>query len=545
MTLLGGLLEAIGVALVAPILILIIDSESIKSYPYASELLTYFGLIDQKSILISGILFLIFAYIFKFLYLSILYLVQARYIFGLKSFISFRLYQSYIDMPYSKHISSNSAYLIRNISSEVQELVSKFIYPFVLMISEIVVVTLIVMILVLFQPLTALVVGVIVVLSTLAFQFVTKRKLGIWGAKRQENEGLRIKHAQEGLSAIKDIKIYKKENYFLDSYRIRCELSSYYEANQLALIQVPRLWLEFIGVMSLIIVVVISIKLDYDKSVIISSVAFFGAAAFRILPSANRVLNSLQSTKYAESVLNLIVGEIGKITKLNKLEVTPLDIGLVNVSYAHENSTSLLLKNINLDIPFGSCIGIVGESGSGKSTLIDIISGLISPNSGYIKINNVCYKNTSLLSISGIGYVQQQILLIDDTLLANIALGVDNEEVDFKKLNRVIDLAGLRPLVADSPLGVNLIVGERGVKLSGGQRQRIGIARALYNDSSVLIFDEATSALDEVNEALVMDSIFDLKGEKTIILIAHRISTLKFCDQIFKIDNGNLIKFKT
>jgi ABC-type multidrug transport system fused ATPase/permease subunit len=297
---------------------------------------------------------------------------------------------------------------------------------------------------------------------------------------------------------------------------------------------------------SLLIFILISSYNSYSS--VLPIIGVFVAAAFRMLPSINRIMSSLQTFKYFESSLEILYDEKKSlkaeyVDKKNNFEYKfDNNIKLDNVDFSFDNPNKLILNNLCLEINKGDYIGIIGTSGSGKSTLIDLILGLIQPTSGKIKIDNFELSNNSFNWSKLIGYVPQTIFLTDDSILNNIAFGVAESEIDFSLVNRILKETQLFSFINSLEDGLLTMVGERGVRLSGGQRQRIGIARALYSSPEILILDEATSALDSDTEALILDELLRFKRNKTIIVIAHRLSTLTNCDKIIEISNGVIVK---
>jgi len=266
------------------------------------------------------------------------------------------------------------------------------------------------------------------------------------------------------------------------------------------------------------------------------------AAAFRMIPSINRILAALQNLKYYSSSIDVISKELFDSPIIEKNKPSSFEfnnkITVDNLDFSYKKKK--ILEGINLDIEIGETIGIVGESGSGKSTLVDLLNGLLKPTKGTIKVDNRNIEEFITSWQLSIGYVGQEIFLIDDTIKANIAFGIEEEKIDHNKINQVLKASQLSKFISELENGVETMVGDRGIQLSGGQRQRIGIARALYHNPSVLIFDEATASLDDQTEKQVMKSIYNLKQNKTMIIIAHRISTLNQCDKIYEIQHGQI-----
>jgi ABC-type multidrug transport system fused ATPase/permease subunit len=316
------------------------------------------------------------------------------------------------------------------------------------------------------------------------------------------------------------------------------------ERKQLTLSQIPRLWLETIGVIGLAMLIGAVVFRSGRPADVLPTVGLFAAAAFRVIPSANRLMTSLQFIRYSDAVVVLIGRELLGVDNASKVETLPVsflrEIILEGVSYSYPSSKSPTIKNINITIKRGECIGLIGPSGAGKSTLVDILLGLLIPNQGSINVDGINIKNRLRGWQDLIGYVPQSIFLTDDTLAGNIAFGLADDDISENAIWAAVRLAQLESFVESLPDGIQTYVGERGIRLSGGQRQRIGIARALYHNPQVLVFDEATSALDSKTEGGVMDAITALKKVRTIIIIAHRLSTIENCDVVYSMSNGSI-----
>jgi ATP-binding cassette, subfamily B, bacterial PglK len=546
LTLIGTVLETAGIGLVIPAIALMADPNITDKYPALTPIFKALGNPSHALLVIYGVSLLLSSYVIKALYLAFLSWKQSQYIYAIKAHLSQSLFEQYVRSPYEFHLQQNSGHLIRNITIEVEQLVIRVLIPGVLLVTEFLVIVAIAALLFFIQPAGALVLFSVMGLAMYGFQRVTQNHLIKWGTERQHHEGYRIQKAQEGLGGIKDVKLLGKESNFINTYGKHTLNASLVERKQYALSNIPRLWLETIGVLGLTLLVVVALENTGSPSDVIPIIGLFAAAAFRILPSANRILNSVQSLKYADAVIGLILKEFelkqdsstfeGKAIKFNH------QLELRNVSYAYPKASGNSLNNITLSIQKGESVGLIGTSGAGKSTLVDVLLGLITSSSGEVLIDGQNINESMRSWQNLIGYVQQSIFLTDDTLRRNIAFGLNDDEIDDGLVNQAVQAAQLDQFVQDLPDGINTFVGERGVRLSGGQRQRIGIARALYHNPPVLVFDEATSALDNETEAEVMESIKSLKGSRTMIIIAHRLSTIEHCDKVFRLERGQLVQ---
>jgi ABC-type multidrug transport system fused ATPase/permease subunit len=346
---------------------------------------------------------------------------------------------------------------------------------------------------------------------------------------------------------VKDIKMLGREKYFLDQFSLHNEAVANIGKRQNVMQSLPRLWLEWLAIFGLAAMVLSMLLRDKPLEALVPTLGLFAAAAFRLMPSVNRILGAIQGLRYAQPVIDTLYAEVrmlgGNSRPASNLPVRFLkSIHLKDISFSYNEASVKTLSDINLTIVHGSTIGFVGSSGAGKSTLIDIILGLLAPTNGQVLVDG-CDIQTGLSCWQNqIGYVPQSIYLTDDTLRRNVAFGIPEDRIDNQAVQSAVKIAQLTDYIARLPDGLDTMVGERGIRLSGGQRQRIGIARALYHDPEVLVLDEATSALDVMTEGEVIDEVKALRGTKTILIIAHRLTTHSGCDKIYRIKQGHLVE---
>jgi len=366
--------------------------------------------------------------------------------------------------------------------------------------------------------------------------------------KRQSQEVNRIKSAQQGLSGIKEVKLHSFEKVFSGFFTNSTHISLNSGMKQTTLQGMPKIFFELLTVLSISLLIFILYTSGINSSELISILGVFALAAFKLLPSVSRLVTNFQALKFAGPVIKKIEDELKLELITSKEDIEePIELKeklvIDNISFKYEGSEAAAIKDIKFDINIGQSIGIIGSSGAGKSTLVDIILGLLLPTKGIIKIDDANLDLNNLASWQkNIGYVSQNIYLLDDTFKNNIGFGLSADEIDEHKLNNAIKLSQLDQFIKTLPNGVNTSVGESGVRISGGQKQRIGIARALYHNPSILVLDEATSALDNETERSVMGAINKIQGDKTIIIIAHRLSTVQNCDLIIELDNGSILR---
>ena len=522
-----------------------VDASFISQYPELNFVFSFLGNPTHEQLIIGGMITLVGVYLIKVLFLSFLAWKQAGFCYGLQADLSGHLYSGYMDSSFTFHLQRNSSQLIHNIIVEINN-ITNAIQQALLLMSEVLVLIGIMVLLLFVNPLgTTTVMGVLAVVGWM-FYAMTKTWTLRWGAARQFHEGRRLLHSQQGLGGVKDIKLLGREDEFVSQFKTHTREAASVAQRQHAVQQLPRLWLELIAVVGLTILITTIIIKENSIETLLPTVGLFAAAAFRLLPSVNRILGAIQSIRYVSPVIDTISSEFKLVSSnINNSVNTPLQfnksINIDNVSYRYPEAVCDSLNSVNITIPHGASVGFFGGSGSGKSTLIDIILGLITPEDGVLKVDGVDIDSNLRGWQDQIGYVPQSIFLTDDTLRRNVALGIAEDKIDDKLVSKAIYLAQLEFFVNELPDKLETIVGERGDRLSGGQLQRIGIARALYHDPSVLVLDESTSALDGETENAVMRVIRSLQGKKTIIIVAHRLSTLEHCDFLFCLEKGTLV----
>jgi len=539
----GMFLEVFGLGLIIPLITIILDPELINDTFGISYIKEYLGDISHNQFLYYSLFSIIFVYILKTLFLIFLAFKQNTFLSNLYAQLSIKLFNHYLDQEYSFHLKKNSSLLIKNIQVEVNlfrsyctSLVSLFI-EFALLVS--IIVTLIYI-----EPFGALVVGVFFTFFSMLVIEFSKKNLKFWGKKREKLDESISKNILEGFGGIKEILILGRKKFFNNIFSNNNFLRAKILRNYLTTSQIPRYLLEIIAVFGIVGFIFLMIQQDKDVDELLTILGVFVAATFRMIPSFNRIVSAFQNMKYYTSSIDLLYNEfkskesfknescksLKKINFSNKIKIN-------NLYFKYEPENDYILENLNLIINKGDCIGIIGSSGSGKSTLASLITGLFRPESGSISVDGFNISKNIRSWQNKIGYVPQSIYLTDDSIINNIALGVSTEKINYNSINRSINAAQLTNLVDSLDDGLNTNVGERGVKLSGGQVQRIGIARALYNDPELLILDEATASLDSETESDFMEAVGFLKGSKTLIIISHKMSTLKDCNQIFKIED--------
>lgn len=461
------------------------------------------------------------------------------------------LYSSYLKKDYLFYTKINSSELIKQIATEVSRVTDNILQPFVQINARLFSVSFISILIFLYDPIISISgLLIFVFIYFILFVFVRK-KLLINGINISKVSRKRFVLMNEGFGSIKDVIILNRQENFVKQFKESGAIFSEAYGSSNTLYNVPRYIMEFI-VYSGMVVLIISLLYfsNGDMTKTISTLAVFGVAAFKLLPSFQQIYSSLAQIRSNLSALSEIQNDVIQARKQDmkiELENSYMEYGnddliLENVSFRYPEKKLNTINEINIKIPRQGVIGIVGSSGAGKSTLLDILLGLLKPNSGKFLCGNkeVNFNNIKQWQ-KKIGYVPQNIFLKDGNIIENIAFGLPESQIDMKKINRAIDLAQLDDWIKDIPKGLLTEIGEKGVQISGGQKQRIGIARALYSDIDYLFFDEATSALDGKTEELIMNAIEKLSESKTIVMIAHRLNTVRNCDIIYMLDHGSVV----
>jgi ABC-type multidrug transport system fused ATPase/permease subunit len=543
--LIGMVLETLGIGLVVPALALMRQSDLGARYPSLAPWLIRLGNPSHEQLVVAGMLVLVGVYAVKALFLSLLAWRQAHFVFGFQISLSQRLFAGYLRQPYTFHLQRNSAQLLRNAIGQVGEIVTVSGQG-LLLVTETLVLLGISALLLSVEPLGAVLVFGTFGLAGWGFHRLTRRHILRWGEARQLHEGLRIQHFQQGLGGAKDVKLLGRESEFLALYQLHNVGSARVGERQYTVQALPRLFLELLAVTGLAALVLVMIGQGKPVETLVPTLGLLAAAAFRFMPSANRIIGAVQSVRYAVPVINSLYDELRLADAApapQHSEPLPFRSALTldQVSFRYPSADALVLRGISLSIPRGASVGFIGASGAGKSTLVDVILGLLGPASGRVEVDGIDIQAHLRGWQDQIGYVPQSVYLTDDTLRRNVAFGLPDEKIDEAAVWRALHSAQLVEFVNDLPGGLDTVVGERGIRLSGGQRQRIGIARALYHDPPVLVLDEATSSVDTATERGIMDAVRALHGEKTILVVAHRTSTVEHCDRLFCLYRGRVV----
>lgn len=551
--LIGIVLETLSIGMVVPALGILMSESYFEEFPFLHNFLDFLGNPSHEVLIFVGLSGLAGAFLLKNIFLFFQFQCQGTFVFSAQREIALNLFNLYLRRDYLFHLRTNSSKLLRNLTTEVSLYCSYFLMPLLNLLTESLVILAILSLIFYVEPQGT--VFLVIFLVTLVFLFVkvTNRVVGSWGQKRLVAEEGKLKHLSQGLGGIKEILLSGKLEFFLRRFHVPNKVAGLMHKREYIFQYVPKLGVEVIAIFGLVFMCSYLILQDKSSQEVTHMLGLIATAGFRMIPSFSRILNNLQSIRYGKPGVDTLVQEFKesattlepnhKTTQLgsqNRLTFTK-DIQLENISFSYAKEEDEVLKNINLMISQGEIIGLAGESGSGKSTLVNLFLGLIQPSNGELRVDN---KKLDCSNFSDwqrmIGYVPQEIYLLDDSLRRNIAFGLDDEVINDARILEVIRLSQLEDLLKNDSEGLDLVLGERGVRLSGGQRQRIGIARALYHDPQILVLDEATSALDVKTEREVLNTFTPFQGKKTILVIAHRETSLEMCSRIFDMRNGNI-----
>lgn len=547
----GTALELLGVSSVQPLINAIMDRDTPMESRGGIYTLVYntFHLTSSTQLILVLMGGLIVIYIVKNVYLVFMYRCQYKYIYSNMRSLSTRMMRSYLSRPYSYFIEKSSAELLRNINQDTADFFG-VIQASVQLCTEGLVVAAIIVYLFIQDKSITVSVGVLLALLILVFQRIYKKRLLRKGEENRGYEAEVNKWIQQAFGGIKEVKVMNREDFFFREYdkayqgRVRSEYTYH------TMVSIPKPVIEAAAMCSMLAASMIKIASGVNLNYFIPTLSIFVVAAMRLLPSFNRITEYMGTIAYQMPAVTAIYDHLKEIEKddraekrkaeSDEVEKLPLRdaIHIRDVAFQYPNSDHLVLNGVNMEIHRNTSVAFIGQSGAGKTTLADLIMGVLAPTKGSILADD----RDIFRSLPGwhrtIGYVPQNIYLLDDTIEANIAFGIPKEEISGERIQKAVERAQLSDTIADLPDGIQTVVGERGIRFSGGQRQRIGIARALYMDPEVLVLDEATSALDNETEAAVMEAIDALHGEMTLIIIAHRLSTIRNCDVIYQIGDG-------
>lgn len=551
--LIGGLLETAGVSLILPLLSAILDRDSFAANEIVIYFMNLFHFNDINSFIYLLLAALIFMYVFKAVYLLFSTYAQSRFVNRNRCRCTTNLLSQYLHRPYEYYLYAETSTILRTIYGDMDNIFNLLLQCMNLAAELVVSVCLGIFLLIMDFKMMCVVVGLLLGVTIFVTKVVKPRLNSIGEAAREEQAGL-YKWILQSVTGIKDVKVHDKMDYFTERYRGNASAYADYQVKNNVLTNLPRLLIETVAIVGILLYVGVSMAAGVEMASLLPLISAFALAAMRLLPSVNRVNTYMANIAYYESALNYIYENVDtqSLSRQEELDAHRLEnanttsislkeeIVLKDITFAYPNTDKKIFDRADMKIPVGKSVGVVGASGAGKTTVVDVLLGLLELQDGKITSDGTDIFENYSAWLSHVGYIPQTIYMLDDSIRNNIAFGVKEEEIDDARVWEVLEQAQMKNFVEELPDKLDSQIGERGVRISGGQRQRLGIARALYHDPELLIFDEATSALDNDTETAIMEAIDTLHGQKTMVIIAHRLRTIENCDMIYEVKDGKI-----
>lgn len=553
MTVVGALLETLGVSIIIPLVSAFLSPDQLMENRYVKPIVLFLHIETSEQLLILISAAVIVIYILKNAYMLLLSYVRVKFSVKVKRELSIKMMNSYMEREYSFFLGVNSADILRGVGYDVSGVQDILFQLFRIMADGLTALCICVFIIrtdVVMAVSIIFLMGISLGLLLLVFRSRMKRI----GDYYRECTAQVNKYLYEAFQGIKDVIVFHKEPYFIGKYAVSFTNQQTAEVSKTIAAESPAYFIEAIFVSGLITVVGVKMIAGSDTAVFVPQLSAFAIAAFRILPSIGKISAGFNQLICSCPALNAAYGNLKEVEAYknesrvqrgsvkNGENIFKSEIAIRNMYWKYPNSERYVIEDLNLTIRKGKSVALIGESGAGKSTMADIMLGLLVPDRGDIEVDHVSIYEIMDSWKATIGYVPQAVFLTDDTIRHNIAFGVDEKDIDEDKIRYVVEKAQLADTIAALPNGLDTVLGERGTRFSGGQRQRVAIARALYNDPDILILDEATAALDNDTENAIMEAIDALQGYKTLVIIAHRLTTIRNCDEIYEIRDGKAIR---
>ena len=547
----GGILEMCSVSLVIPFMNAMLDPEAFMKKWYAQVICNILKLDSARNLLLVVALGMAAIYILKNAYLLFESNIQYRFVYGNMLSMQRKILANYLKRPYEYYLTVDSGEVLRVVNDDIKE-AFMLLMTIIVFLTEFIVSLMLVIAIFIISPFVTIFMAITLLLMILLITSVVRPLLKKAGSTRQKSLAGINKLLIQIIQGIKEIKVTNSEEFFKSSYAKngRTYVNSMCRYSILGVL--PRTIIEAVSMSAMFIVIALMIYGGGNFVAIIPTVSAIAVAALRLLPAANKMSSALGNVAFYEPALDKVIDNIREMDMIashkmdadstNKIGTLNDGILMEKATYKYPGSEKNVLDNASMSIKKGQSVGIVGASGAGKTTAVDLLLGLLELNSGSILVdgNNILDDMTGWYEL--IGYIPQSIFLMDDTIKSNVAFGREISEIDDEQVWNALKDAALDEFVKELPNGIDTVVGERGMRLSGGQRQRIGIARALYRKPQIIIFDEATSALDNETESEIMESINKFRGQKTMIIIAHRLTTIQNCDCVFRVEYGKIVR---
>lgn len=542
--LVGTGLEALGIGLVIPVMTTMSKATTGRSGSVLQPLFNFFGIRAVGTMVGVAVLCIVVAFFAKNLYKLFFGYISGRINNFTSHQVTSKLFRSYLTRPYTFHLQRNSSDLLNSMQQEAGMTIA-LVNAVIALVQELLLAIAVIWLMVYTEPVAAVSTVLILVLGSMLYLKVTKPMITKYGQQRQIIQAPLTRYMLQGFGGVKDIKVLGRSNDFLNQYEKQNLVVQDAGLRYGILKSIAPMWTELLAMSGLTVVVWVMVLQDRPPDRIIPLLGLFVIATWRFVPSVNSVVNLTNSIRYSRPAVESVYREFEYIKSQKNIVKTQIvfndKVEMQNLTFNYPNTMMPSLRDVNIVVRKGETVGFIGPSGAGKSTLVDVLLGLLPQTSGELLIDGIEMQRQNLEWQSTIGYVSQAIYLTDDTVRRNVAFGIAEADVDEVALERALKSAQLWDFVESLPDKTHTIVGERGVRVSGGQRQRIGIARALYHEPQVLVLDEATSSLDIETETEVMSAIRALQGFKTIIIVAHRLSTVQHCDRLYRIEDARIV----
>lgn len=557
--LIGAVLETAGISMVVPVMQVVLEEDAVSKHGYLQVLCDVFHISrdNTTAVMVFVMTALILMFVLKNVFLFFQQKSQLKFVYTNQFATSRRMMINFMQRPYEYYLNADTSVIQRSITSDVNNMYGLILAMLQLFSEGVIFIGLVAVVAFISGIKMTAIVAAILLVVLLVIMKVLKPVMKKAGTENQDYYSGLYKWIDQSVMGIKEIKIANKESYFINEYS-KCG-NGYVSAVQRYNLYnaTPRLLIETVAVAGMIVYMMLQLLNGAQASTLITQLSALAVVAVRLVPCANRINNHLTSISYFEPFFMGVSdhlqedirdesvsydaetysrkSEVAKLSIRNKIE-------LKNIVYKYPNTETLIFDHADMEIPVGQSVGIVGTTGAGKSTVVDILLGLLKLQEGQILADGVEVREHYQSWLKNVGYIPQNIFMIDDTIRKNVAFGYAEEDIDDEKVWAALKEARLDEFVRGLPEGLDTGIGERGIRISGGQRQRISIARALFEDPEVLIMDEATSALDNDTEAAIMDSINRLHGRKTLVIIAHRLQTIEKCDMVYRVENGKVTR---
>ena len=544
----GGIVEVVGIGVVPVFVSVVAVPERVMKYPAAKEILVRLDLHSTEGMIYFGSAALMLVFLVKNLLLTLNRYLQIRVMKNRQISVMRRLFTAYMKAPYEFHLQRNSAELLRNIQGETQLIFTSVISPIITICTASIMSFCVLLLLIFVNPWITLASTVVLGLAGGVLLKRIQLKMMAFGKQAQVERKEIVKSINQGLGSLKELRLTGRENFFIEDFDTHSRVLATALNHHNLFSQSISYYLETVAVATLLLICVMLVALDQPLEAIAPTLALFGIALVRLKATVGLLVSSVNMLQFNSYAVVPVVKDIHRLeaerSAASQASRAPLvfkdAIELKGIHYRYPNTSRDVLKEINLRIEKGVSMAFVGPTGSGKTTLVDMILGLLSPSEGQVMVDGVDIRQNMAGWQSTIGYVPQVIYLTDDTIRRNIALGLPDDKIDDEEVWRALRASQLEEFVTALPKGLDSVVGERGACISGGQRQRIGIARAIYHNPQVLVLDEGTSSLDNATEQAVMEAIRAMRGTRTILMIAHRLSTVEDVDQTYRMEAGSL-----